>query len=278
MSTSTTPLNGWRVGVTADRRATQQVEVLRRRGAEVVTGCTMRTLDLSHDPRLLEASQALIDHPPNTTIIQTGMGLTMWLEAMDAVGVGSELRSSLAGAEILTRGPKATSAARKAGFEVEWSAPDEQLAQVVKYLASTGGRGRVALQIDGTDEETLVKPLAPLCKEVVVVPVYRWAWPLEVGPAEILIDAICSGSVDAVTFTTRQAAVHLVEIADYRGRRDELLAALDGVRVVPVSVGPVCSSAMTNLGMAGIVEPKRARMVAMVDALCAEANRRSTRR
>ena len=159
-----------------------------------------------------------------------------------------------------------------------WSAPDEQHAQVVKYMASTGDRDRVALQIDGTDEEELVSPLVSLCAEVVVVPVYRWAWPLAVGPAVVLIDAVCGGEVNAVTFTTRQAAVHLVEIAESLGRRDELVAALDGVRVVPVSVGPVCSAAMTNLGMAGIVEPKRARMVAMVDALCAEANRRSTRR
>jgi uroporphyrinogen-III synthase len=47
------PLAGWRVGVTADRRADQQIEALRRRGADVVHGCTMRTLDLSDDARLL---------------------------------------------------------------------------------------------------------------------------------------------------------------------------------------------------------------------------------
>ena len=60
------PLAGWRVGVTADRRADQQVDALRRRGADVVHGCTMRTLDLSDDARLLEVSRALIDQPPDT--------------------------------------------------------------------------------------------------------------------------------------------------------------------------------------------------------------------
>ncbi len=271
----TTPLSGWRVGVTADRRSDQQVEVLRRRGAEVVVGSTMRTLDLSDDPRLLEASRALVADPPATLVLQTGMGLTMWLEAMDAAGVGGDLRRTLAGVEVLARGPKATSAARRAELEVAWSAPDELYAQVVEHVASTGGRGRVALQLDGTDEEALVAPLAATCGEVVVVPVYRWAWPDDVGPAGVLVDAVCDGGLDAVTFTTRQAAVHLVEIAESRGRRDELLSALDGARVVPVSVGPVCTAAMAALGMTGIVEPERARLVAMVDALADEASRRS---
>lgn len=275
MNGKATPLAGWRVGITADRRSDQQVDVLRNRGAEVVEGCTMRTLDLSDDPRLLAASRALVDDPPEATVLQTGMGLTMWLEAMDTAGIGDAVRASLAGTEVLARGPKATSAARRAGLEVAWSAPDELYAQVVEHVASTGGRGRVALQLDGTDEEALVAPLAASCDEVVVVPVYRWAWPTDVGPAGALVDAVCDGGVDAVTFTTRQAAVHLVEIAGSRGRRDELLSALDGTRVVPLSVGPVCTAAMAELGMTGIVEPERARLVAMVDALADEAARRS---
>ena len=79
------PLAGWRVGVTADRRADQQADALRRRGAEVVQGCTMRTLDLSDNVRLLEVSRALVDQPPETLVLQTGMGLTMWLDAMDGI-------------------------------------------------------------------------------------------------------------------------------------------------------------------------------------------------
>jgi len=269
------PLAGWRVGVTADRRADQQIEALRRRGADVVHGCTMRTLDLSDDPRLLEVSLALIDQPPDTLVLQTGMGLTMWLGAMDGIGLGDRVRAALGGCEVLARGPKAVSAARRAGLEVAWSAPDELFAQIVDHVAATGGRNRLFLQVDGTDEEALAAPLADSCREVVVVPIYRWALPVDVGPAEVLVDAVCDGGLDAVTFTTRQAAVHLVGIAEARGRRDDLLAALDGIRVVPVSVGPVCSEAMRSLGMTGLVEPERPRLVAMLDALAEVASARS---
>ena len=269
------PLAGWRVGVTADRRADQQIEALRRRGADVVHGCTMRTLDLSDDTRLLEVSRALVDQPPDTLVLQTGMGLTMWLDAMDGIGLGDQVRVALGGCEVLARGPKAVSAARRAGLEVAWSAPDELFAQIVDHVDATGGRNRLFLQVDGTDEEALAAPLADSCREVVVVPIYRWALPVDVGPAEVLVDAVCDGGLDAVTFTTRQAAVHLVGIAEARGRRDELIAALDGVRAVPVSVGPVCSEAMRSLGMTGLVEPERARLVAMLDALAEVATARS---
>ena len=270
------PLAGWRVGVTADRRADQQIEALRRRGADVVHGCTMRTLDLSDDARLLEVSRALVDQPPDTLVLQTGMGLTMWLDAMDGIGLGDRVRAALGGCEVLARGPKAVSAARRAGLEVAWSAPDELFAQIVDHVAATGGRNRLFLQVDGTDEEALAAPLADSCREVVVVPIYRWALPVDVGPAEVLVDAVCDGGLDAVTFTTRQAAVHLVGIAEARGRRDDLLTALDGIRVVPVSVGPVCSEAMRSLGMTGLVEPERPRLVAMLDALADLAVARSS--
>ena len=69
--------------------------------------------------------------------------------------------------------------------------------------------------------------------------------------------------------------MHLVDVAESQGRRRDLVDALDGTRVVPVSVGPVCSEAMRTLGMTGVVEPDRARLVAMLDALAEVATTRS---
>ena len=262
------PLEGWTVGVTADRRSEAQLDLLARRGAKVLHGCTMRTLDLTDDDRLAGVSETLVADPPETLVLQTGMGTTMWLEAMDGIGVGGDLRAVLATVEVLARGPKASSAARRAGMTVAWQAPREIFADVVDHIAATGGRRRLAVQLDGTDEELLVRPLAASCAEVLPIPVYQWGLPDDRDPARALVDAVCGGGVQAVTFTTRTAAVHLAAIAEEMGRLDEMVSALDGKRVVPVSVGPVCSSAMLDLGMCGLVEPDRARLVAMVDALC----------
>ncbi len=256
------------------RRVHDGFDLVRRQG--LASSGARRILQQADDARLLEVSRALIDQPPDTLVLQTGMGLTMWLDAMDGLGLGDRVREALGGCEVLARGPKAVSAARRAGLEVAWSAPDELFAQIVDHVAATGGRNRLFLQVDGTDEEALAAPLSDTCGEVVVVPIYRWALPVDVGPAEALVGAVCDGGLDAVTFTTRQAAVHLVQIAEARGRRGDLLAAMDGVRVVPVSVGPICSEAMRSLGMTGLVEPERARLVPMLDALADLAVARST--
>ena len=266
------PLEGWTVGVTADRRSEAQLDLLARRGAKVLHGCTMRTLDLTDDDRLAGVSETLVADPPETLVLQTGMGTTMWLEAMDGIGVGGDLRAVLATVEVLAGGPMAACAARRAGMTVAWQAPREIFADVVDHIAATGGRRRLAVQLDGTDEELLVGPLAASCAEVLPIPVYRWGLPDDRDPARALVDAVCGGGVQAVTFTTRTAAVHLAAIAEEMGRLDEMVSALDGKRVVPVSVGPVCSSAMLDLGMCGLVEPDRARLVAMVDALCDRAS------
>ena len=95
------PLDGWRVGVTADRRSETQSDLLIRRGAKVLHGCTMRTLDLTDSDQLAKVSKALIAEPPETLVLQTGMGTTMWLEAMDKVGIGSDLRAVLTSTEVL---------------------------------------------------------------------------------------------------------------------------------------------------------------------------------
>lgn len=46
------PLDGFVVGVTADRRASEQAELLRRRGADVMHGPAIATAYLSCDEAL----------------------------------------------------------------------------------------------------------------------------------------------------------------------------------------------------------------------------------
>ncbi len=80
------PLAGFTVGVTADRRADEQAELLRRRGAEVFHGPAIRTLSLSDGPELARATQALIERPPDTLVALTGIGIRSWFEAADSRG------------------------------------------------------------------------------------------------------------------------------------------------------------------------------------------------
>jgi uroporphyrinogen-III synthase len=252
------------VGITADRRWRNQADLLENLGADVLHGPTLLTVDLSRDEALRTATLALIDGPPDFVVGSTGMGMTMWLEAADAWGLGEALRDALRRSRVVTRGAKATSALRRQGFEVTWQAPSETMDEVVGFLTSEGiGGARVALQLFDPGGHPSTAALSERCRELVEVPVYRWLMPDDPGPAERLIDAMCAGTVDAVTFTSQPAVHHLFRIAEGVGRADALRAACNDA-LLPVCVGPVCADAALAEGITRPQWPDPPRLAAMV--------------
>src|SRR5882724_5820482 len=111
-------LAGRRVGITADRRWQAQADLLKKLGAEVIHGPTIRTVDLSLDEGLRRATLDLIAVPPDYLVATTGMGISMWLEAADTWDLGVPLREALRGSRVVARGAKADSALRRQGFDV----------------------------------------------------------------------------------------------------------------------------------------------------------------
>lgn len=257
-------LAGRCVGITADRRWRSQADLLENLGANVVHGPTLRTVDLSSDEALRHVTLALIDRPPDFLVGSTGMGMTMWLEAADAWELGASLRDALRQGRVVARGAKATSALRRQGFEVAWQAPSETMDDVVGFLIEQGIDGaRVALQLFDPGGHPSTAALAARCRELVEVPVYRWLMPDDPGPAERLIEAMCAGTVDAVTFTSQPAVHHLFRIAEGLGRADALRAACNGA-LLPVCVGPVCADAALAEGITRPQWPDPPRLAAMV--------------
>jgi|SRR5438874_2171570 len=263
-------LAGRRVGITADRRWRAQADLLENLGAEVVHGPTLRTVDLSGDDTLRQATVGLIDRPPDYLVVTTGMGLTMWLEAADGWELGGALRAALAGARVVARGAKADSALRRQGFTVEWEAPSETMDEVVTYLGAQDGIGgaRVALQLFDPGGHRSTGALAARCRELVEVPVYRWLMPADPGPARRLVEETCAGHLDALTFTSQPAVHHLFRIAEEIGRGGELRRACNG-GVLAVCVGPVCADAALAEGVTGPVWPDPPRLVAMIRLVAA---------
>jgi uroporphyrinogen-III synthase len=269
------PLAGYTVAVTADRRRDEQVELLRRRGAEVVEGPTVRTAPLIDDSALRAGIDAVVAGPPDVTVLLTGLGVRSLLGAAESQGRGDALLAAIAGSEVHSRGPKATGAAVTAGIDVAWSTAGERSSELLAELSDAARAGaRIAVQRDGAAEPHLAAALAGLGADVVDIPVYRWSMPDDVAPAQRLLDAACARSVDAVTFTSSPALRNLFALADAAGQRAALLAALDGP-VLAVCVGPVCAQTAAALGIGAVVVPARARLGAMVLALAAELGGRS---
>jgi uroporphyrinogen-III synthase len=255
-----------RVGITADRRWEEQARLFTERGADVVHGPTLRTIDLSASQSLRGATEALAEEAPDYLVITTGMGMRRWVEAAARWGLDGPLLASLTGARVVARGAKATVAARRAGLDVWWQAPHETMQEIVDRLSTEDlGGARLAVQLFEPEGHPSTEALRRLAGELVEVPVYQWALPDDPGPAESLIDAALAGELDAVTFTAQPAVHNLFRIAGERG--DALRAAFNERGVVAACVGPVCASAATEEGVEAPIWPDPPRLPAMVRQL-----------
>ncbi|MDQ1395230.1 MAG: uroporphyrinogen-III synthase [Acidimicrobiaceae bacterium] len=261
---SDAPLAGRTIGITADRRWQEQANLFTARGATIVHGPTMRTMDLSADERLRAATASLIERPPDYLVATTGAGIRMWFEAAASWDRLDPLKAALGGARVVARGAKSASALRQAGLEVWWRAPRETMEDVVARLVEADvSQARVALQLfDPTGHESTAA-LAQAAGELVEVAVYRWLLPEDRAPAERLIRATAAGELAAVTFTSQPAVHNLFRLAEAIGLADGLRAAFEAA-VLPACIGPVCAEALAEEGVGRLVFPEPSRLPAMV--------------
>ena len=102
--TESAPLRGYRIGVTAARKADEQTALLVRRGAEVEWAAALSVEPSRIDePALRAATEAVLSAPVDMFIATTGIGLRSWFAAADSWGLRGPLLDTLARAEILAR-------------------------------------------------------------------------------------------------------------------------------------------------------------------------------
>jgi uroporphyrinogen-III synthase len=258
-------LAGFTIGITADRRWSEQAQLFEKRGAEVLHGATLRTIDLSDHEELRRATLELVERPPDYLVVTTGMGMRMWLEAAAKWGNAEALKGALAGSRIVVRGPKSSSAVRNAGLVPWWQAPRETMEDVVEHLAAQPdlARSRVALQLFDPESHPSTEALRAESGQVVELPVYRWNLPRDEAPALRLVEAALTRDVQAITFTAQPAVRNLFRIAERAGVANELRQVMNGP-VLTACVGPVCATAARGEGLERPVWPEPPRLPAMV--------------
>lgn len=265
---STLPFEGLTIGMTADRRADEQRRLLAQRGATVVHGPVIRTATVEDDSAAYAATLDLLASPPDVLIANTALGIRTWLALADSWGRTDELVSALRGAYVAARGAKVAGALLAVDVEIDWRAPSSVLDDVVRHLVDRGVEGRrVVLQLDGDEVRGPAgDQLRAAGAEVVELQTYRWGLPVERGPARRLVEATCSGRIDALTFTAAPAIRNLFAIAEEAATADELRDALNGP-VVAMCVGPVCRKAAIEVGVHAAIEPDLPRLGGMVKGL-----------
>jgi uroporphyrinogen-III synthase len=276
-------LDGYAVGVTADRRAAEEIDRLLSFGASVLHGPTVRTLPLSHDDALRQATQTIVERPPEAVVAVTGLGMRAWLSAADVWGVGHSLADSLASARLVACGPAADRAIRGAGLapaakvDAAASSPTADIDEIVRVVLGAVRRdGRIAVEETHPSDIALANALRAAGAHVVPIPVYEWTLPDDTRPALRLIDAAVGGSLHAITFTSAPALQNLFLLAAEHDVDHQLRAALGG-RVIAMCVGPVCTNAAERCGVRRIEMPSKYRIGPMIDDLGAILEARTRR-
>jgi uroporphyrinogen-III synthase len=266
------PLSGFTIAVTADRRRDELAALLERRGARVVLAPALRIVPLADDVELRVITASLVDRPPDIVVACTGIGLRSWLEAAEGWGLSERLRSAIAGAYLIARGPKARGALRAAGLADAWSPDSECCDEVLDHLLARGVSGtRIAVQLHGEPQPEFCGALAAAGAEVVEVSVYRWLPPADPTPLRRLVDLAVNRLVDAVTFTSAPAVGALLRLA---GPDTEALLEALRTEVLAACVGPVTAAPLTRRHVP-VVLPPRARLGALAKTLVDELPKRA---
>ena len=191
-------LSGFRIAVTSDRRSGDLIAALERRGAQVLHAPALRIAPIAEDGDPHRGHAHPQRRAPDTTVVTTAWGMRRWSEAADAAGIGEET-ATLAASRILVRVPEAGGAVCAASLNDDGIAADEPTSTLVDTLLVSGVEGQtIAVQLHGyADVEQLRR-----------------------------LEAVCSRSVDLVTFTSAPAVDALFSTAGEMGCADELVAAL----------------------------------------------------
>jgi uroporphyrinogen-III synthase len=268
------PLSGWRVGLTAHRRADEQAELLRRRGATVVFGAVVRTLPFGDDRPLREATEDLLVAPPQLVIATTGIGIRSWFGAAESWGLDGALTLALDRARRVARGPKARAALAAVGLPSHFDEPSERLDRLVDGLVAAGIDGtRIALQLYGETIPWAVERLAAAGADVVAIPIYRWTAAEDLRPASRLVKDLLAGRLDAVTFTSAASVRSFASLADDLGVGPDLRDVLSSTAVA-ACIGPVTGEMAQTVGFGHRCVPDRGRLGLLVRALSADLHGR----
>lgn len=247
------------------RRAEEMRSLIARHGAEATVAPSMQEVPLSDNDAVFRFGEAVLAGQVDVVIFLTGVGAEATFDALQTVGILSDVLAALERVQIVVRGPKPTAVLKKRGVRIDLKAAEPNTwREVVAELRTAGDLAdkTVAVQEYGKPNESLYEELRSLGATVLPVPVYRWTLPDDVTPLRAAVAAAVDGEFDVFAFTSAQQVEHVLAVADDLNLRSELLAAIG--RGVLVSIGPTCSETLREHRMPPDLEASPPKMGTMI--------------
>ncbi len=255
--------DGLRVLSLESRRAVEVAKLIRTYGGEPFVVPAMREVPLHSNRQALAFADDLLAGKVDLVIFLTGVGVRALLDIVQTKHDREQFLSALRSVKVVARGPKPVAALRDLRVPVVATAAEPSTwREMMTALNSEFGDSlqsmRVAVQEYGASNPELLAELTERCAEVTKVPVYQWALPEDLRPLREAVHSVANGSVDVVLLMTAVQVIHLFQVAEEMGLRDELNAGLRSL--VVVSIGPTTSEELAHYGITPDFEPSRPKM------------------
>jgi uroporphyrinogen-III synthase len=269
-------LDGVRVAVLEARMSGELAELVRRRGGIVRSAPAVREAPVD----CADVVAAFIEHlrapARRVHVFLTGAGATALFQEAERQGQLAFVIDSITHGTVVCRGPKPAAALKRYGVSASVSAASPYTStELLEAMTSVDLAGADVTVVHYGERNGVLASALQLRGAVLnELCLYEWRLPDDVAPLRDIVHAILARQIDAVVFTSQVQWKHLARVARDLGVADALVQALNTDTVV-ASVGPICSTALTEAGVRPHVVPENPKMGPLVSAL-AEYYVRST--
>jgi uroporphyrinogen decarboxylase len=272
-ASTTADFGGLRVVAFESRMATETARLIERYGGHAIIAPAMREVPLAENPAALDFAERLLSGEIDLAIFLTGVGVRALFEVMETRHARPALLAALSRVTTVVRGPKPLAVLRTMGLQPTFEAPEPNTWRELLGIV-TGGldlRGkRIALQEYGVSNRDLVSALEARGAEVTIVPVYRWALPIDRAPLNDALRAIAEDNAEVALFTSSNQVSSVMQVADAEGIGDAVRHGL--ANMVIGSVGPVCSEELRVRGIPADLEPEHPKLGHLIKEAAARSH------
>jgi uroporphyrinogen-III synthase len=256
------------------RHAKTLADLIVVHGGVPLSAPALKEVPLDKNPEVFRFAEAWFAGGVDVLVLLTGVGTRAMVEVLktryDEAAIFDRLRLTT----VVPRGPKPIRVLNEWKIPYAVTVPEpntwRELLEELDRRPEIPLRGKtVAVQEYGVENTELAAGLAARGARVMRVPVYRWALPDDVKPLEAAIGEMLAGTVHAAVFTTAVQAEHLFQLAEKKGRAEELKRAF--ARIVIASVGPDTSQALRQKGLEPDLEPESPKMGPLVSLAARDA-------
>lgn len=207
------PLSGYLVGLTAERTADLQSILLSSQGIECLTVPVTRRRPVAPDA-LADQTRLLAASELDAVVFTSGLGVQLWVQLCDVLGIGDMLRGILSRTRLFALGQEARSALAAIEQHAGLVATTNLAAELdVAFPGRELQDLRVAVQTGGATSQAISQSLRVSGVSVCELAVYTAEPTDDVAGATRLFQAVRDGRLNALTFVSPDDVGSFFELA-----------------------------------------------------------------